>query len=246
VVVDGNNAEWRDTLTYLLEDKQTSVGFLNDDRYLYLCLISANRDLQRQAMRQGLTLWFDREGNDGKKFGMRYPVRPGRPPGRSGDEEGREEGTRDENDRSTDLQNDHTPAGANEVEIFGPGEGEHRRMTMAESGGIEARLRMMNDLLVYEMRMPLTENGSHPYTIGTKPGSLLGVGIEAIRAQERSPDQASEGGEGRGGGFGGRGGGRGGRGGRGGGVERSGSSGQPEPFKFWAKVRLALQNSSSN
>src|SRR6266404_1172777 len=184
IVIDGNNAEWQDSLTYFLEDKQTSVGFLNDDHYLYVCLISANRDLQRQAMRQGLTLWFDREGNEEKKFGMRCPLRSGRPLGRPGDEEGRGEGTRSENDRPSDIQNDNTPAGANEVEIFGSGEGDHRRMTMAEAGGIEARLRMMNDLLVYEMRMPL--NGSHPYTIGTKPGALLGVGIESIRGQERS------------------------------------------------------------
>jgi hypothetical protein len=244
IVIDGNNAEWQDSLTYLLEDKQTSVGFLNDYHDIYVCLISANHDLQRQAMRQGLTFWFDREGSDAKIFGIHYPLRAGRPPGRAGDEGARDEGTQGDDDRPPDFQNENTPAGANEVEIYGPAEGDRRRMTMAETGGIEARVRMTNGLLVYEMRMPLTESGSHPYTIGMKSGSVLGVGIEAIRIQDRPRDQTSEGEEGRGGGYGGRGGGRGGRGGRGGGGgERSG--GQPEPFKFWTKVQLAIPASSA-
>src|ERR1041384_6954557 len=54
IVVDGRNSEWQDSLTYLLEDRQSSLGFVNDDRDLYVCLISANRDLQRQAARPGL------------------------------------------------------------------------------------------------------------------------------------------------------------------------------------------------
>ncbi len=233
IIVDGNNAEWQDSLTYLLEDKQSSIGFLNDGRYLYVCLISVNRDLQRQAARPGLTVWFDREGGDDKKFGVHYPVALGRM-----GEEGQEG-----EDQASEFRNENPPEGANELEIVGPGENDRRRMTMGEAGGIEVRSRRTSNVLVYEMKVPLSDEGAHPFAIGTKPGSLIGVGIEAIRNLEgrRPPDEQMDAGERSGGGYGGRSG-RGGRGERGGG---GGTAGQAEQYKFWAKVRLASQETST-
>lgn len=213
IVIDGRNSEWQDSLTYLLEDKQTSVGFQNNDRNLFVCLISANRDLQRQAMRQGLTFWFDRDGGEDKKFGFHYPVGPGRRQGSTGEDQ----------EKPSEAENENSPNGANEVELYGSGEGDHRRMTMAEAGGLEAHIGMTNDLLVYEIEVPLADNGSHPFSIGMGLGGFLGIGVEAVRPQrpDLTGDESAIGG----GGLGGR---RSGGGSR----ERSGASGQPEPFKL--------------
>ena len=139
---------------------------------------------------------------------------------------------------------------ANELEIEGPGKDDHHRMTLAESGGVEAQFRTSNDILVYELKVPLSDNGSHPFAIGTKAGTLIGVGIEtstALNPALRSESVGEGGGGERGGGMGeGGGGGRGRRGGRGGGGGRSSSGDQGEPFKMWAKVQLAEQDTSAH
>jgi len=105
--------------------------------------------------------------------------------------------------------------------------------------------------VVYELKVPLGDGGSHPFAIGTKAGEKIGVGVEAPTMP--SPEKLSEGmsggrGEGGGGGYGGGGfGGGGGRGRRGGGGGGRGSSGsQGEPFKMWAKVQLAVFDTTSH
>ncbi len=71
IVIDSVGRQWPMTP---LDDKQTSVGVLNDSQYVYVGLITANRNLQRQIMRGGLMVWLDKEGGKGKVFGVRYPV----------------------------------------------------------------------------------------------------------------------------------------------------------------------------
>src|SRR5262249_44031484 len=147
-------------------------------------------------------------------------------------------------EQNSGLQSEDAPEGTNELEILGPRDLDRRRMTMGESGGIEVRSRRTNNVLVYEMKIPLSDNGAHPFAIGTTPGAVIGVGVEAGRNPGRMGPREESGDEGDrlGGGYGG-GGGRGGRGGDRGGAGRSGE--QREGFKLWAKVRLAAQESST-
>jgi len=254
VVIDGKNTEWKDSL-YALDEHETSMGLLNDDHFLYIGLITVNRDYQRQIMRSGLTVWFDRNGGEGKKFGIHYPLGPGGP----GSQQGRKENTGDEGssgeaggDRPAESQMDNPRPLVDELEVYGPGDGEHHRMTTAETGGIDVRVGITNGVLVYELKVPLADNGSTAFAIGTKPGMQIGVGVESSNGRGAASQGNSEGGEGRGGGMGGgRGGGMGGRGGGGG--RRGGGSGggsraggQTEPLQIWAKVQLAAQDSSSH
>lgn len=142
VVIDGKNTEWR----YLtpLEDKETSVGMLNDENFLYIILVSSNRDVHSQVVRRGLTFWFDNEGGKTKKFGVHYPLAfRGRPS--TGDESPEEDSQSQIVRRESDV---------NEFEIFGPNEEDRHRMTAAETGGIEARVRTTGGILVYEMKVP--------------------------------------------------------------------------------------------
>ena len=93
-----------------------------------------------------------------------------------------------------------------------------------------------------ELKVPLADNGSHPFALGVTTGSTVGVGLDASfeRPSERPPGEGGEGG-GRGrGGYGGRQGGFGGRGGgRRGGGGGSQQSERPQSFETWAKVNLA-------
>ncbi len=223
-----------------IDDKGTSVGVFNDKEYLYFGLTTTNTDLQNLIKRQGLTLWFDASGGQGRKFGIHYPVRM--PRFERNIQEG-EDG--DEQAMAARMGGD-----GDNLEICGPGDGEHHQMTKAEATGIDVRYRASNDMLVYEIKVPLADNGHYPFAIGTKTGELIGIGVEAggRQLQKREGVESSGWGGRRGSdpgdaGFGGRGeygGHRGPRGGSEEGGENSGS--RPDPFKSWLKVQLATQD----
>ena len=189
-------------------------------------------------MRRGIVFWFDKDGGKDEKFGVHYPLGGGgfRPSYEGGGEELQPSSMTGE-PRSEEL------------EIEGPGKDERHEMTIAEAGGIEARFHATSEFIVYELKVPLYDNGSHPFAIGTKAGEKIGVGVE--NPMTPSPEKMSEGmsggrGEG-GGGYGGGGFGGGGRGRRGGGGGGRGPFGsQGEPFKMWAKVQLAVFDTTSH
>ena len=239
VMIDGKNTEWHDSLANLA-DEHLTIGLLNDSTYLYIGIITTDRILQRQIMTQGLTFWFDREGGKEHTFGVHYPL------GRGGFTRG-SEAPAPEQDRESPREGFETAS--SEVELLGPHDADHERMTLAQTGGIDARFQISNGILVYEMKVPLNDNGNHPFAIGTKPGALIGVGLETTPRSTRSGPELGTGsdeGTGVGGSGGGARGGRGGAGrrGRGAGGESSRMGGQTEPMKMWAKVTLAERNLS--
>ena len=234
ITIDGRNAEWR--YLNVLDDKETSVGALNDNNFIYLIFITTNRDVHNQVVRHGLTWWFDSDGGKDEKFGVHYPI------GLGGIRSAQD--VRPESDN--EGQNLRKENSTDELEIIGPKKEDRHRMTLAETGGIEARFTTSNGVLVYEMKVPLLENSLHPFAIGTKSGERIGVGVVTDRASERPTDGLRENGGERGEGVGGRdGAGMGGRGsgGRRGGGGRKGPGGQAESFSMWAKVQLASSDS---
>ncbi len=240
--IDGKGSGWRDTLI-VLDDKNTSVGVLNDSVYLYARLVTTNREFERQIIRQGLTFWFDRDGGEQKKFGIRFPLGLNRPAGFQRGQRGGDENT-------GTLPRDSILVPVNDLEILGPGEGEAHRMTFAEATGIDARFQTSRDTLTYTLKVPTSSSGYFPFTIGTSPGTVVGVTIETLSTcgTGRPADGSGEqGGRRGGGGFGGRGGygGRGGGGGGGYGGGRPSQSGQTKPFNQFVKLRLAGPESTS-
>jgi hypothetical protein len=238
IAIDGIGSAWRDTLI-ALDDKKSFVGLLNDEDFLYIRLVTTNRDLEGQIIRQGLSIWFDRDGGEKKTFGIRFPLGVNR---FSGGREFRNDTSRDHEARRRDSI--YVPV--NDVEILGPEEGGAHRVSIANAGGIDVRFQTSQDTMTYTLKVPISSSGYFPNTIGTRPGTIVGVTVESSnnRAIGRSSDGSGEGGGRRGGGFGGRGG-RGGygRGGFGGG--RPGTEGQTKPFSQFVKVRLASSTSTS-
>jgi len=249
VVIDGKNTEWGNSLV-LLDDKETSIGILNDSDFMYIGLVSTNRNLRSQVVRRGITFWFDVEGGKDEKFGVHYPL------GFDAVHPSTEEGADAENQPS--MVPKEIPS--DDLEIEGPGKDDHHSMTFAEAGGIEAKYKIANGVLVYELKVPLSDRTSSPFAIGTKSGALIGVGAETSnnKSSPKPSEGVSAGGGGGGGGGGGMGGGSGGGygggggggrgrrgGGGGGGGGRSSSGGQGEPFTMWAKVQLAVRDTST-
>jgi len=224
--IDGDESDWQGALTYL-DGKNVSLGIKNDGEFLYICLVSTDRMLQRQMMMRGLTAWFDPDGGKKKTFGIRFPIGmidtgmmfSGR--GRGGDPEGMQEGF------SRSLA---------ELELIWPEEERRTRLPIANAQGITAVIGDRMDKLVYEIKVPLKKSENLPYAIGIRDGKRLGMGLETEQIDRKAMRERM----GRGGSGGGR---RGGRGGFGGG--RSGGAGQrpqmPERFKLWFSFRLGME-----
>ena len=232
VTIDGRTDEWKNAM-FQVEDKPWIIGLMNDSAYIYVSFVTTDRALQRQIMFRGLTLWFDHEGGEERRFGIKFPVgvEGMRQREYARDDEG--EGIQDDTMRET------IPSDTSEAEILGPAENDHHRVRLAELRQIAVKMGFTEGRLTYELRVPLMDNGPDPYAIGTRIGTEVGVGFEtATRVARQTSGNESGRPEMPGGGGGmGRGGGRRGRGGYGGGSSRSKEA--PEPLSLWAKVALS-------
>jgi hypothetical protein len=228
IKIDGESNEWEGK-TWMLEDiKNVQFGFINDQDFLYLLLATSDRALQRQIAFRGLTIWFDREGGNEKRFGIHYPM-----PMMKFESMGQRM-TRTENERGRDTTFSFPEKFSDELDIYGPMENEHSRLRMQETGGIEIALHNSQGLLVYEMKVPLTDKGPQPYVVGALAGSIIGIGVETMSDEFGGrPSERSMGGDVMGGGFGGR---------RGFGPP-GGRHEMNKPLKLWAKLELAASNS---
>ena len=249
ITIDGENADWENALTYI-ENKGIAIGLLNDEAYLYACLTTGDRQILRQMITKGFTLWLDSEGGKGKTFGLKYPVglmesgmpmRDKAPDRRAG-----------QDDLSWERLQTLLVMSTTKLEFLGPGKNEVTPMALAELTGIDLKVGLSEGTFVYECKIPLTVNDSYPYGIGIVNGGPIGIGCEIPeidRASMREEMAARGGGGMRGGGGGGgrmgggmRGGGR--MGGGGGGMRGRGFEMQ-ETLKLWAIVQLASGNDSA-
>jgi hypothetical protein len=223
VDIDGSHLEWEGAV-YSVDDLAGSIGLLNDDANLYLCLATTDQDLMRQILGPGLTAWFDPAGGKEKVFGIRFPL------GVSGvGLFGERGGERPDPERLRVRLDESEP----EMEIL-RGEEQATRMFAAQAAGIDLKIDETNGALVYELLLPLRTDTGKPFAIGSAPGRTIGIGLETPEIER--PRMR---GRGRSGGV---------PGGRGGGVPGGGRGGmmggrpRPEPpsrLNVWLEVNLS-------
>lgn len=234
ITIDGKSSDWLGSM-YFFEGEDISVGFLNDDSDLYVCLIAAEPTIRAQMMMQGFTAWFDPEGGKEKTFGIRFPL--GRQDLR---ERGRAIDMRDRGrEPSPEELQDRFEESLTELEIIGPGGDRRKRILVEEAIGIDIKVDVSSGMVVYELRVSLRQSEQLPYAIGTRLGSSVGVGLE-IPKFDRSAMRERMGGRGSGGmGMpgGGRGGMSGGRGSMGMGGGRRPQ--MPKGLNVWVSLQLA-------
>jgi hypothetical protein len=71
--VDGDDTDWREPMMYD-EKSQLLVGVKNDDKYMYVCIKTADDAAIRKIMTVGLSLWFNNEGSKNQSFGLNFPM----------------------------------------------------------------------------------------------------------------------------------------------------------------------------
>lgn len=253
VVIDGNNSEWAKCATYL-EDENFAVGVMNDNDNLYISLSTADREVQRQVMMSGLTVWLDVTNDKQKSFGIRFPIGMDRPDLRR---EMRKAAASSGPPDRLEMQKrfEERLVSMDQYQIIGPSEGNLRLMGASDSETIAVRVGIVNGAFVYELKVPLRTDEDYLYGLDVGPGDTIAIGIDSPKfepAGMRGPRGGVDGGMG-----GGMGGGM--DGGRNGGGMRPGdwsdgdssrtrpdwgSFERPEPFEIWAHVTLATAASA--
>ncbi|MFA5062587.1 MAG: hypothetical protein WC578_00745 [Candidatus Omnitrophota bacterium] len=74
IIIDSKYTDWGSSSTYYYEKARTVLNLANDSDYMYICLISRNREVEVQIMESGLLVWFDPGAKKEKTFGIRFPV----------------------------------------------------------------------------------------------------------------------------------------------------------------------------
>ena len=161
---------WRGKL-FPLGERDASLAVENDDRYLRVFFTTTDPALQDRIMKQGIFIWFDPNGGETRRFGIRYPVAWSALPV-----------SVDGAPHPETNAPGSTEAGwgkpGDDLEIYTDGYKEYERVGKKDAGGIDAQVAKRADTLVYQLRIPL---GAHPggtYSLGAGPGELIGVGVE--------------------------------------------------------------------
>jgi uncharacterized membrane protein YgcG len=260
IIIDGVDTgdEWENARNYFEKEKVT-VGIVNKPDTVYVRLSTRDRQIQRNLLAMGLTVWFDERGGRNKTIGIHFPI-------------GMQGGGRSMMGRNTPNNRSDTPtAGGNnqeqlkklldssqmEVELIGPGKNERSTVSIIDSQqyGIQCRIGDTQGNLVYELQIPLKRTESCHYGIARNEVSAIGLGLETgkmdfekMRQQggERGRSGGMRPGGGIGGGVGGGAGRGGGRGGGTGGGMGPGRQRMMESLELWLKVRLASEGGQTS
>lgn len=72
--IDGKYTDWKGAESYYDERAKVLLNLLNDREFLYICLITRNRQVEASLMESGFVAWFDHEGGYSKGFGILFPT----------------------------------------------------------------------------------------------------------------------------------------------------------------------------
>lgn len=233
IKIDGDVSEWNKNIQQI-PDKKISIGFRNDDKFLYVLLVSEDRSKIMMIVRAGLIVWFEPESGDNNKFGIRYPMASAQPEAlqisgmnRDGMEK---EGLEKNIIRMLEQQN--------EFQIINKDKFPLTALPIMNDEGIEAKLRYRANQFIYELKVPLASNKQFSYIVDALPGRSVKIKFET---EEMDVQSMPGGGPGAGGGMppgGGRQGGGAGRQGGGGMKPGMGGSKMFEPLDYTVEIKL--------
>ncbi|MCD6163190.1 MAG: hypothetical protein J7K40_12390 [candidate division Zixibacteria bacterium] len=234
IFIDGMSFDWENILMNF-EYKKINLGILNDDAYLYICLVPLDEVIIQQVMMMGFTVWLTAESDKDFKLGICYPVGIGNNRRLLKDipiEQNREELKR------------IFEESLNEIMIISSNKGDTITIPVENISSVEVRVGTKNERMVYELKIPLIKSSDYPYAIGAFAGQQIEIEFltgelkkpmmnKSLRNEVSRPDRDS-----------------GGKGMRPGGGRRQGNNMEhhdmQQPLKMKIKVKLADKINADN
>lgn len=177
IIIDGNDMEWINT-KIILEKEHVAFGVFNDDNNLYIDLTTSDKQLQKQILGKGLTLFF---GTEETGFGIKYPVAS---PG------GVTELLQMSRESTKQIDTVFQKRFLNELEIIKNGSGQSQRLSReaARGRGIEVMLGRKAGVLMYEMKIPLSDKDKADMAVSIR-FETSEIDQEDSRDMKRNPQQ---------------------------------------------------------
>ncbi len=188
IKTDGNRDDWNESFNFD-EDNSISVGFKNDDRNLYIALVTSRQYNVMKILNAGLTIWLESEKNS-EKIGIRFPHRNDdnempmlRP--KNGNRERSPQDMQDMLNKLIVKQDEISVVNEDEFPLYA------FRTNAVE--GVAGGLGFSMGQFVYELRVPLAGNDSTPFYFNASPGDKIIVEIESgetnrsSRSHDKSP-----------------------------------------------------------
>lgn len=248
VIIDGDQSEWQQNIKTVPKEG-IGFGFQNDDEYLYLCLVTNNKQKMNKILHNGLTIWLEPE-NDGNYIGIKYPMQKDMREmmqERMNDKKQmpNQDGNFNENAEKMIQEGINTQ---NEYQIVNNDDYPMNTFPVNSQKNIQIKMGYKNYQFVYEVKIKLDDPNLTALT-NIKPGDKIKVGFVTNQMDMPEmgggrPEQGgggmeppSGGNEGGGGGFGGGMGGGGGRPPMGGGMGGN-KSDMNTQLEYWYDVNL--------
>lgn len=193
IKIDGDPTEWNSTL-FPIPDKKTFIGFKNDDKFLYLCLETNDRSIIFQMFRAGFITWFEPVNGDYKPFGISFPqpnIFPDQQQFNANNQDAnRENPLREENQ---DNFMNKMLIQQNQLEIVNKDKYPLMELPLINKEGIEAKLNVKNNFLVYELKIPLAVGNEYSYTAGVTAGNSIKVRFETEKMETAGKESSGQG-----------------------------------------------------
>jgi hypothetical protein len=159
-----------------LDDGAVWLGVVNDADYLYMCVMTSRRPLQRQIMASGFTVWFEQGQSKDGSVGIRYPI--GLVP--SGAMASASSPPREPGEKPS-LDSETLAASLATLEILGEGEGETRRVPLGSIPGLEVTVNGREDWFTYELKFPLRSVEPGALALSRNPGEEVTMRLVSER-----------------------------------------------------------------
>ncbi len=193
--IDGKAPEWAGLEAYYDAKNGFKIGFLNDDRYLYLFIAIWNKSTQRHILMNGLRVKFQGPGKSDGFLEISYPIGNFRAKSQEKGTSLRSMPSSDQDEKrkwdatKRPFQAPDSAAGLFRIDIASR-EALIKSDRAADSmlvfvpedssrTGIMAMLRSSGRLLIIEMRVPLEGEGNDPFAILAKGGDIVRIDFES-------------------------------------------------------------------
>lgn len=176
IKIDGDISDWQNSLVSI-PDKKFAVGFKNDDKFLYVSLITDDRMKIMQMLRNGFITWFTPDGKNDKTFGVKFPMSNKDMKDEQLNNINRENFLLDNRD-NMEKQLTKLIIQQKELEIINKEKFPLSLMPLANKEGIRAKLGYTENNFVYELQVPLKTDENYTYQIDTTPGGKVNIRFE--------------------------------------------------------------------
>ena len=176
IKIDGDISDWQNTLESV-PDKNFAVGFKNDDKFLYISLITNDRMKIMQMFRTGFITWFTPTVGSGKIFGIKFPISNKEMEGEQPQEMNRENFQRDNGD-NMEKRFAKLLSQQQELEIVNKDKFPMNLLSLENKEGIRAKLGYYANHLVYELQVPLASSGNYSFPVDVAPGEKVNIRFE--------------------------------------------------------------------